>query len=102
MALPGKAGKPMSGQAISGWRYRDKPPTNFELHEPLASVLGVGEGWLIKGTGTPPTPELWNVWVAWEATRRDSDRAKQSRPIRVIRDLEAVGKGAQKTKRRAK
>lgn len=62
-ALPGEKGEPMTGQAVSGWKRRTEPPTNWKLHAPLAAALGVDEDWLIKDEGEPPHSALWAAWL---------------------------------------
>jgi hypothetical protein len=47
---------------VTKWADSDTPPRDYEVHEPLATLLGVDERWLIRGEGNPPRAELWDEW----------------------------------------
>lgn len=59
----GRAIGGLTGQAVSGWADREKPPANYELHKPLATFFGVSIDWLIGGEGEAPQKELWEIWL---------------------------------------
>lgn len=52
----------MTQPGVQPWYERTDPPKDWTVHKPLAAVLGVPEGWLIKNDGDPPRPELWAPW----------------------------------------
>lgn len=60
----GRAAGGLTGQGVSNWKGREKPPTNYELHKPLADFFQVPQEWLISDVGDPPRPELWTIWRA--------------------------------------
>lgn len=71
-----------TGQAVSAWAGADEAPTDYRVHRPLAAFLQVEEGWLIRGEGEPPRPELWKAWTV----ARQSDVGG---PIPGVRDVPA-------------
>lgn len=53
-----------TGEAVGMWMNAKEPPSDFKVHEPAASFLGIDERWLFREEGEPPRPDLWEVWIA--------------------------------------
>jgi hypothetical protein len=59
-----------TGPAVGAWLKLDEPPDDWNVHAPLADVLGVDELWLIRDQGEAPRPAFWEVWIAERRTVR--------------------------------
>lgn len=82
--------------SVAEWYSRKKPPADWEVHEPLAQLLEVSAGWLVRDEEAPPEPQLWAWWFA----QRHGHRAKPGTGMRAISSSDAAA-AAGKPRRRA-
>lgn len=66
---------------VTKWAKSDEPPTDYRVHEPLATFFGASIDWLIKASGEPPRPDLWDVWMEERRKRRGAQLERRDVPV---------------------
>lgn len=96
-------------QWVTKWKQSETPPKDYRVHAPLAEFLEVPVEWLRDGSGDPPEPDVWALWVAARreiATQRVAEPTPEPYPrlqqplTPVTRELLDEEAGKKKRRRR--